>query len=608
MKAKDNTKKQWVKPSVKELIINSQTANGKGKGQETLNKKGDLDQWLISINMNFHLEFSDKLICYKTPDVDLSFSGEIYNLDELAIKHQLYHLNYTELFAKLFEKNGSTFYEELNGIFLLFIHNKQKNELEIIRDHLGLHPLFYTRKNDTFYFSDYDLNLCSFLNLSFDELNIDYFLSNLKVFDYHLTLHPSIKSIKYGHYLKLNLKTGEIKEVEFWNPLKANALKLKAEEIVALAEQKIRKAIHIRNKTFEKKGFHISGGIDCSTITAIVQEENFQENSYGFSWSPEPKYVYTNLEFDERLLVKKACNYLKLEPYFSEKKFPPRERSLDPRFSVEQELAVLEKAKQENIKLIYSGYGGDEFISAPFFGLKITQMKELKFSKIFNRKKSLKKNIGNFLKEIMYPFFGIIPKRKLKEYQEFVSYLKSDFQKVNTKLLKKDFCYSSRRVYHMNSLERGHLSYNVSTLNYIGNQFNITYSFPLLDKDLVSFIFQLNDKELSKLVENRPLLRTLALKLLPHEVASHKRKTDPAINEQTNLENQKLVMDFLNCFHFQEANYLKKFFNFDKLQIDSNHFKKNTFENVKQKEGFIATILCLSYINEFKKYYEIYTK
>ncbi len=39
MKAKDNTKKQWVKPSVKELIINSQTANGKGIGQGVLDVK-----------------------------------------------------------------------------------------------------------------------------------------------------------------------------------------------------------------------------------------------------------------------------------------------------------------------------------------------------------------------------------------------------------------------------------------------------------------------------------------------------------------------------------------------------------------------------------------
>jgi len=41
MKDKVSAKKKWDKPSVKELIINSQTTNGKGMGQEVLNvKKG----------------------------------------------------------------------------------------------------------------------------------------------------------------------------------------------------------------------------------------------------------------------------------------------------------------------------------------------------------------------------------------------------------------------------------------------------------------------------------------------------------------------------------------------------------------------------------------
>lgn len=41
MKEKVHPKKMWIKPSVKELMINSQTANGMGKGQEILDvKKG----------------------------------------------------------------------------------------------------------------------------------------------------------------------------------------------------------------------------------------------------------------------------------------------------------------------------------------------------------------------------------------------------------------------------------------------------------------------------------------------------------------------------------------------------------------------------------------
>ena len=43
MQHRSKNKKKWVVPSVKELIINSQTTNGKGNGQETI-KKGKLSQ------------------------------------------------------------------------------------------------------------------------------------------------------------------------------------------------------------------------------------------------------------------------------------------------------------------------------------------------------------------------------------------------------------------------------------------------------------------------------------------------------------------------------------------------------------------------------------
>lgn len=557
--------------------------------------------------MKFQLEFTAKLNCFKSPNCDFYFSGEIYNLSELAIKYQLVIATDVELLGSLFNKFGYTFFDELNGIFSFFIYHKKKDELDIVRDHLGLQSLFYCQKNGIFYFSNYDLNLCTILNLPFEELNMDYFISNLTVPDYHLMLHPTIKSLKYGHYIKLNLKTGETKEVEFWNPIKAKSLHLNTDELLYLAEQKIRKAINLRNNLSDKKGFHISGGIDCSTIAAIIQEQNFQKNRLGFSWSPDPSQTYSNLEFDERLVVQKTCQHLNLEPFYSGKG-PSNKYNLDPRFSAEREIAVLEKAKQENINLLYSGYGGDEFISAPFFGLKITQLKQFRFSKILIRKKSLRKNLGIFLKEVLYPIIGIIPKRTINEYKLRALYLNLEFQQLNLKLLKKDFCYSSRRAYHVNALKRGHLNYNISALNYLGNQFGIRYSFPLLDKELVTFIFQLEDKDLSKLVENRPLLRNLALKLLPLEVATHKRKTDPAMNEQSKIDNEIFIQDFLKHFQFQEATYLKKFFNFDRLQIDSNHFKNKTFKNAKQKEAFCATIYCLSYVYEFKNYYEIYTK
>ena len=94
----------------------------------------------ISENANQPLEFKDYVI---------TFNGEIYNykyLREIILSKsiKLKTFSDTEVILALFSIYGIKSFKMLSGIFAIAIWNKKKGKLYLIRDHLGVKPLYYT--------------------------------------------------------------------------------------------------------------------------------------------------------------------------------------------------------------------------------------------------------------------------------------------------------------------------------------------------------------------------------------------------------------------------------------------------------------------------------
>lgn len=85
------------------------------------------------------------------------FNGEIYNFQELKKKHlanQDFHSKTdTEVVLKLYEKLGIDFIQELNGDFAISILDKRSGKLYLIRDRVGVKPLYYYHDNKQFVFA-----------------------------------------------------------------------------------------------------------------------------------------------------------------------------------------------------------------------------------------------------------------------------------------------------------------------------------------------------------------------------------------------------------------------------------------------------------------------
>ncbi|HEV7687234.1 MAG TPA: asparagine synthetase B, partial [Acidimicrobiia bacterium] len=78
----------------------------------------------------------------------LTYSGEAYNYRELraelaAAGHHFATESDTEVVLRAYQAWGETFVERLNGMFALAIWDTRREELLLVRDRLGIKPLYY---------------------------------------------------------------------------------------------------------------------------------------------------------------------------------------------------------------------------------------------------------------------------------------------------------------------------------------------------------------------------------------------------------------------------------------------------------------------------------
>ncbi|MGV9293045.1 asparagine synthase (glutamine-hydrolyzing) [Amycolatopsis sp. NPDC003676] len=78
----------------------------------------------------------------------LSFCGEIYNFRELRAEltghgHRFRTRSDTEVVVRAFLQWGNGFAERLNGMYALALWNEQARELLLVRDRMGVKPLYY---------------------------------------------------------------------------------------------------------------------------------------------------------------------------------------------------------------------------------------------------------------------------------------------------------------------------------------------------------------------------------------------------------------------------------------------------------------------------------
>jgi len=151
----------------------------------------------------------------------ITFNGEIFNYIELRqdlIKrgHIFTTNSDTEVIIHLYEDYGTKCLNYLNGQFAFAIWDKNKRELFMARDRVGIRPLFFAAIQDRFYFASEIKAIFATgeVNKAIDPIALN------QIFSMWCTVPPQtafkgIYELPPGHYL--TVKDSKIKDEQYWD-------------------------------------------------------------------------------------------------------------------------------------------------------------------------------------------------------------------------------------------------------------------------------------------------------------------------------------------------------------------------------------------------------
>jgi asparagine synthase (glutamine-hydrolysing) len=219
-------------------------------------------------------------MCNEDNTIWVTFNGEIYNHAEIRIelvkKGHRFKTDHsdTEVIVHGFEEWGIACLQKFRGMFAIGIWDDSKKELWLVRDRIGVKPLYYTNNNGSFIFASEIKSLLVERNIK-REVNEEAFYHYLSFLTSPSpqTMFKNIEKLSAGHYLKIdssgNIKIGCYWDVfDFTDPLSGISEADIAERLI----DELRVSVKYRAISDVPVGIFLSGGIDSSVNAALFSE------------------------------------------------------------------------------------------------------------------------------------------------------------------------------------------------------------------------------------------------------------------------------------------------------------------------------------------------
>ncbi len=295
------------------------------------------------------------------------FNGEVYNFKDL--KQELNGICFrtksdTEVVLYSFLEYGIKCLNKFNGMFAFAVYDKNRGRVFLVRDRIGIKPLYYAELNGKIVFASELKAIVEYANLNNMELNVDYSaLSSYLSFRYpvlDLTYFKEIKTLEPGRLLEIDLVNERINVKKYWEEGQCEGDKREENFYVQKIKDLLSLSVDYRMIADVPVGAFLSGGLDSSIIVYLMSKKGkintfsigFKEEGYNeFSYAREIASL-CNTEHNEIMLS--------YEDYFKN-----LERMIEVRdapLGVVNEPALFEMTSKMKgiIKVVLSGEGADE--------------------------------------------------------------------------------------------------------------------------------------------------------------------------------------------------------------------------------------------------------
>ena len=208
----------------------------------------------------------------------LVFNGEIYNHATLRADletrgHKYASRTDSETILHLYEERGLDFIHDIEGDYAIAIWDDAREQLVLVRDRVGVKPLYFYHKDGRFIFASEIKAILQHpaVTPDIDEQSLYHYLTFLTT-PAPTTLFRDIQKLPAGHVLTLK-RDGTLRIEQYWDALPPKHAPARDEsehrtEILRLLRESIRK----RMMSDVPFGVFLSGGVDSSANVALMSE------------------------------------------------------------------------------------------------------------------------------------------------------------------------------------------------------------------------------------------------------------------------------------------------------------------------------------------------
>ncbi len=307
------------------------------------------------------------------------FNGEIYNFTDLReeleeLGHRFRGHSDTEVMLTSFDRWGiSRATERFNGMFAFAVWDSETSTLTLARDRMGEKPLYYGWSGNTFLFASElkALRAHPALDTTVDHEAVYLYLSKNHI-PAPYSIYKSVAKLSPGALLTVSpQKAGYVEITPFWDLHSVakfgiqNRLTGTTEEIANQTEQLLRDSIRRQMVADVPLGAFLSGGLDSSTIVALMQAQSsipvktftigFDEGDY--NEAPYARAIAHHLGTEHTELVLKPEEALDIVPELP--------RIYDEPFSDSSQIPtiVVSRLARQHVTVALSGDAGDELFA-----------------------------------------------------------------------------------------------------------------------------------------------------------------------------------------------------------------------------------------------------
>ena len=308
------------------------------------------------------------------------FNGEVYNFgalrqELLGLGHTFRGTSDTEVMLESVCQWGlETAVGRFNGMFAFALWDRQERRLFLVRDRLGIKPLYYGWAGQVLLFGSELKALCAHPALRPEiDRNALALLLRHNCIPAPYSIYVGVKKLPPGCILTVNMDAGQ-KEAEpqpYWSARQvvedavANPFCGTEAEAIEQLDALLRESVRLRMIADVPLGAFLSGGVDSSTVVALMQAQSsrpvktftigFNEDSYNEARYAKAVAAHLGTEHTE----------LYVKPEEAQAVIPLLPTLFDEPFSDSSQIPtyLVSQLARRHVTVSLSGDGGDELFA-----------------------------------------------------------------------------------------------------------------------------------------------------------------------------------------------------------------------------------------------------